>query len=376
MKWSSGSTSRAAFFFALLGLVVFAGGCARRAPAPLPPPLRGAVNLDQLVRHHPGWGGVGQYDAALRRLGEAARSLPPAGRSDEKIAILPALPIPAASASGTAGVDAAGIARRLVGTQQSLLDGLRARREMARSEEIEGRRDAWRREARALFPPPSPVAVGGPDLEMQLLEADVAALTRTVANWKPSPPPAPGLEAVRDLLAKNEARLVTLRADREAARIAAQARFADERQRIRTARVAYGQAQAQSLESQLRGDDERLIGEQAARLTRQRTALLASLGRPVSLAAPTIGYAGTETLPHGPGAAQARLSAASLAASESRLRAQRARWVKFLYDDTQAAAQDVAGQRRWDVTFGPPRRGDRDLTAAMAQAMAGSVWRL
>lgn len=201
-------------------------------------------------------------------------------------------------------------------------------------------------------------------------------LTRTVTNWKPSPPPAPRLEAVKALLANNEARLAALRAAREGARNAAEAQFADARLRARASRVAYAQAQAQALASQLRGDDERLVGEQAVRLTRQRAALLASLRRPTALAVPTVGYAGAETLPHGPGAAQARLSAASLTTSQARLRAQRARWVQFLYDDTRAAAQDVAGQRRWDVTFGPPRRGDRDLTATMAQAMTGSVWRL
>ena len=338
--------------WAVLTFGLFADGCAGHKTAPLPPPLpRGSVNLDQLVRRHPGWGGVGQYDAALRRLEEASLSLPPAGRPDEKLATLPALPPetaagPGAAGLSAAGLSAAGVARRLDATQQTLLDGLRARRDMARRDEVEGNRDAWRREARVRFPNPVFTASSGPDLELQLLEADVAALTRTVDNWKPSPPPAPRLNAVKDLLARNQAHLQALLAARESERVGAQVRYADERRLQREARVAYAQAQAQALEGSLQGGDQRLLAAQALRLTAQRAALLAALGRPASLTVPTAGYAGVETLPHGPGVTQAALSAASLAASQARLRAQRARWVKFLYDDTQAAALDVAGQRR------------------------------
>ena len=374
MKWSSGSISRQSFLLTVLIAGALTAGCAGHKPAPLPPPLHGSVNLDLLVRRHPGWGGVSQYDAALYRLEQSSRTLPPSGRPDERIATLPALP--AGTVSELSGPGAAGIAPRLGATQNVLLDGLRARREMARRDEVEGNRDAWRREARLRFPNPTSAVSSAPDLELQLLEANVETLTRTVDNWKPSPPPAPRLSAVKDLLARNKARLQALLTAREAARVAAQARLAEERQSRRDARVAYTQAQADSLEGRLKGDDERLIAAQAARLTSQRAALLAALGRPAALAVPAAGYAGVETLPHGPGVAQASLSAQSLAASEARLRAQRARWIKFLYDDTQAAALDVAGQRRWDVTFGRPRPGDRDLTAALMQAMAGSVWRL
>ena len=374
MKWSSGLTSRPTLLRAVLILGALTAGCAGHKTAPLPPPLRGSVNLDLLVRHHPGWGGVGQYDAALRRLEQSSRSLPPPGRPDERIATLPALP--SETLSGPDGPGASGIAPRLNATQQVLLDGLRARREMARSDEVAGNRDAWRREARVRFPNPTPALSSAPDLDVQLLEANVTALTRTVDNWKPSPPPAPRLSDLKDLLARNEARLQDLLAARRSDRVAAQTRLTDERQHQREARVTYAQAQADALESRLRGDDERLIAAQASRLTSQRAALLTALNRPAALAVPTAGYAGAETLPHGPGVAQASLSAESLAASEARLRAQRTRWIKFLYDDTQAGALDVAGQRRWDVTFGRPRPGDRDLTAALAQAMAGSVWRL
>ena len=361
MKWSSGSISRPTFLLAVLTLGVFTGGCASHKTAPLPPPLRGSVNLDLLVRRHPGWGGIGQYDAALRRLEQAYRTLP-------------ALPL--GSVSGLPRPNASGISAQLDTTQQALLDGLRARREMARRDEVEGNRDAWSREGRLRFPSPILSVSGVPDLELQLLEANVTMLTRTVNNWKPSPPPAPRLEAVKDLLAQNKARLQALLASREGDRAAAEARFMEERQHQRESGAAYAQAQADALEGRLKGDDERLIAAQSSRLSSQRAALLAALGRPAVLAVPTAGYAGAETLPHGPSVAQASLSAQSLASSEARLRAQRVRWIKFLYDDTQAAALDVAGQRRWDVTFGRPRPGDRDLTAALAQAMAGSVWRL
>lgn len=357
-------------------LAMWGGGCAARKPA-LPPPLRGSVNLNQLVRLHPGWSGVAQYDAALQRLEQAARSLPPPGQTDQKMATLPAM-------TGQSGPEAPGVnadqTRRRLGTvQQSLLSGLRARRETARADQIQQGRSAWRTEARQRYPVPVERADNQPDLELQLLEANVQTLTRTVNNWKPPAPsaqPAPELNQLKAKVAAEQAKLDALLAERAEQRKTAQTQFQGAVQQAHEARVAYVQAQADALEAQLRADDVRLISMEASRLNRERSALLAELVSPANLSIPTAGFTGAETLPHGLSVAQASLSQASLSASETRLRAQRARWIKFLYEDTQAAALDVAGQQRWDITFGPPRPGDRDLTGKLAQAMTSSVWRL
>ena len=360
---------------AIIGLAN--GGCATHTPPPPPPPLRGYVNLDALTRRHPGWSGVGRYDAALRRLEEAARSLPPAARPDQAIATLPALPAEAGGDGAALPVaDAGQVSRRLLSVQQSLMAGLRSRRGMVRDEQLRSRQDVWQREARQQYPVPVQKAVIQPDLELQLLQANVETLTRTLDGWKESVPPAPKREALRAKVEADRARLQAIVAARAQAQGAAQARDAADARRLLEARTAYVQAQADSLESRLSADDARFLSGQQARLTRQRTALLGALAESVPVSVPDAGDAGPQTLPNGPGAARAALSVASLAEAEARLSAQRARWIRHLYDDTQAAARDTADQRRWDVTFGPPRPGDRDLTQPMARAMQAGVWRL
>jgi len=377
--WSSASTSRRLLRLlgpALLGPALL-GGCATHTRPVPPPPIRGYVNLDALTRRHPGWSGVGRYDAALRRLGAAARALPPADRPDQKIATLPALP-PAAGEDGaalpTAAVSQAG--NRLTAVQRSLLDGLRSRREMARADQIASRQDGWLREARQQYPIPTERAAIQPDLALQLLQANVEALTKTLDGWKEAVPPAPKRETLRAKVEAERARLQALIAARVQARDAAQARQEVEIRRLQEARTAYVQTQADSLESRLRDGDARFLAGQQARLTQQRTALLGALARPAPVSVPVAGDAGARSLSAGPGAGQAAFAGKSLAEAGTHLSAQRARWVRHLYDDTRAAAQDTADQQNLDVTFGPPRPGDRDLTPTLAQAMKAGVWRL
>ncbi len=186
MTWSSASTNKRRFApCRCCRLAAFGGGCAH-PPPPAPPLIRGAVNLDALVRRHPGWSGVSQYDAALRRLQKAARSLPPEGRPDQKMAILPALSVETMASGAAPAADAAQIGRRLDAVQQSLLDGVQARREAARRDELRQQQDVWRREARTRFVLHAPTVGVGSDLELQILQANVATLTRTIANWKQS----------------------------------------------------------------------------------------------------------------------------------------------------------------------------------------------
>ena len=353
------------------------GGCAAtRRPAPAPP-LRGYVRLDALTRRHPGWSGVGRYDAALRRLEAAARALPPPDRPDEKIATLPALPAgPARPADALPPADIGREGARLTAVQGSLLDGLRGRRAMARAEQVAAGRSGWQRAARSQYPLPAGATAIQPDLEMQLLRTDIAALTQTVDSspWKQAPAPAPVRETLQAKVDADRARLQELGAARVQARDAEQERQAAEVRGTLSARAAYAQAQADALESRLRSNDDRFLADQAGRLTRQRVALLGALARPAPVS--VAGEAGAQTLPKGPDVGRAALARRSLTEAEAHLSAQRARWVGHLYDDTRASALDTAGRLNWDVTFGPPRPGDRDLTPRMVEAMRAGVWRL
>ena len=378
MTWSNGSTSKVTLLLAGLVLAgLIGGGCAaRKRPAALPL-VHGFVNLDLLARRHPGWSGVGQYDGALRRLETAASTLPSAGEPDAKIAILPALPNEdGAARAAVLPAELSQIQGRLTSVQLSLVTELRGRREMARSDQLRGQQAVWRREARLQYPLPTENAVIQPDLELQLLEANITALTQTLANWKDATPPAPDREALRAKLDLNRAQLEKLKADHLQSRETARAAHSAEIERLREARRSYVQEQSDALEAHLRADDERVIADRQQRLLRQQEALLGALAQPLSVGVPAAGDIGAKSLPTGRGAAPSMLSNASLTAAETRLRAQRARWIEYLYQDTQAAARDAAGQRNWDVTFGPPRSGDRDLTQALAQAMASGVWRL
>lgn len=359
-----------------MGLALIGSGCGTQK-RPAPPPIRGYVNLDALVYRHPGWGGVSQYDAALRRLEAAALSLPAAGRPDEKIAVLPALP-PTEGVSSTSvpGGDVRRIADHLNSVQQSLLEAVRSRREMARLDQLRGQRDVWRREARLKFPAPTETTAVQPDLELQLLQANIDALTQTLNSklWQQAPPPAPVREALQGKVAADRARLDVLIAERLQKTEALREQYVAERQRMRDGRAVYVQTQAGDLEARLRADDERVIATQHARLAHQRVTLLNALARPTVISVPPEGNTGAEALPQSRGNPQAVLSRTSLMAAVIHLQVQRARWIKYLYDDTQAAARDAAGRRNWEVTFGPPRPGDRDLTQPVAQALASGVW--
>ena len=376
--WSSGSTSRLAGTGALLtALILLGGGCATRKQTAPPPPLRGYVNLDALTRQHPGWSGVGRYDAALHRLDAAARSLPPPDRPDQKIATLPALPPAPQGAGASLSPTAIGQEEtRLTSVQQSLLDGLRSRRAKARAEQIAGQQDGWQRAARQQYPSPTQTAVARPDVDLQLLRASIEALTRTLDGWKESTPPAPEREKIRVKVEDDRTELQKLTDERVQARNEAQSRQEAETYRVQEARAAYASGQAEVLESRLNASDGRYLADQQGRLTRQRIALLGALARPAPVSVPAVGDAGAQTLPEGPGAGRAALAQKSLLEAEAHLTAQRARWVRHLYDDTRATALDTAGQHNWDVTFGPPRPGDRDLTQPMAQAMRAGAWRL
>jgi hypothetical protein len=335
--------------------------------------------MASLVRHQPGWAGLAQYDAALARLNSAAQRLPFAGQADPKMAILPALPPGVAPDAVPPAKDVGGIARRLSDVQAALIGSLNDRRKIAREDQISRQQDLWRRDARQLFPIPARTAEISSDLTLQMLEANVAALTRTLNHWDNSTPPAPRLARLKLKVEADRNRLQALIAARIQTREAARAARLAAIQRQRQARLDYVQAQENSLAARLETDDRRVLNAQKQRLSKQRETLLAALARPEPMSVPPAGDAGALTLPNGPSAVRASLSAASLRAASLRaaslraartkLMAQRGRWVQYLYADTRGAALDAAAQHHWNITFGPPRPGDRDLTAELERAL-------
>ena len=226
-----------------------------------------------------------------------------------------------------------------------------------------------------MFPLPGSGQAIQPDLPLQLQRVNVEQLTRTVKNWSLSPSAAPELKVVRARLARAEADLDQMLADRVQAATSAQLRQAEAATRVSNARVAYVLTQTTQRETALRADDERLIAAQRRRLTVQQAAAMREAGTQMSALVPSSGSLAAQTLPTGPEAARALLSQESLAVAATHLRVQRARWIAFLYDDTRAAALDEARKRGWQLNFTPPRPDEQDLTMPLAQALAHGTWR-
>lgn len=358
----------------LAGLAVslFGAGCASRTQPAAPRTVYGYADLNALVQSRPGWSGLRRYDAALTRLDSEARSLPPAGQADPKLAILPALLAagPNADAQTAGGREPSGIGLRLSAVEASLISSLDDRRKMARAEQIRRQQELWRRDAQRLFPVPTRSAEIGSDLTLQLLQANVATLSQTLSHWDNSTPPAPVLQQLKRKVEADRARLEALIAARIQAREAARAARSEVIRQTRQARLDYVRAQEAALAARLETADTLAVGSRARRLGEERRILLAALAKPEPVEVPTAGDAGTITLPRGPGTLPPSLSADSLKAARKNLLAQRGRWIQYLYDDTRASAQDAAGKRHWNITFGSPRPGDRNMTADLKQALA------
>ena len=351
-----------------IGLLACGAGCADHA-APKPPrTVYGYADLNALVRSRPGWTGLQRYDAALARLDAEARDLPPAGQPDPKLAVLPSLTGENGSEAETAG-GAAQIGPRLSAVEASLIASLDRRRKMARAEQVRRQQELWRRDARRLFPVPTRTAEINSDLTLQLLQANVAALSQTLSHWDNSVPPAPRLALLRKKVEADRARLQALIAERIETREAARAARAEAIRQTRQARLDYVAVQGAALASRLQAEDARALGLRTFNLGRERQALLLALAAPEPVSVAAAGDAGTLALPPAPSVFPPSLSAGSLRAARAGLLAQRGRWAQYLYDDTRASALDAAGKKHWNVTFGPPRPGDRDLTTDLKQAL-------
>ena len=362
------SASISRLTLAALGLLLFGAGCSDQ-PSPTPPrTVYGHADLNVLVRSRPGWAGLERYDLALARLDAEAKSLPPAGQPDPKLATLPALALTAGPGAELKNTQAIG--QQLGATEASLIGILEARRKSARAEQIRRQQELWRRASRRLFPVPARTTEIGTDLDLQLLEANVAALTQTLLHWDNSRPPAPKLDQLKHKVEADRARLEALIIQRIQTREAARAAHANAITQTQQARSDYVSAQETSISAKLEAEDSRALKARALTLDTERHALLAALAAPESATVPAGGNAGALFLPRGPSTGAAALLANSVKSARKSLLAQRGRWVQYLYDDTRASALDAAGKRRWNVTFGPVRPGDRDLTAELVHALS------
>lgn len=354
-----------------LCLLVCGAGCANHTALKAPRTAYGYADLNALVRSRPGWTGLQRYDAALARLDAEARGLPLLGQPDSKLAVLPALTVGAGPETvGRGSGSTAQVGQRLSAVETSLVASLDSRRKMARAEQVRRQQELWRRDARRLFPVPARTAEISSDLTLQLLQTNVAALTQTLSHWDNSVPPAPKLVQLREKVEADRARLEALISARIQTREAARAARANAIKQTRQARLDYVATQGTALASRLQLEDARALDTRTRRLSSERQALLTALAAPEPVGVPAAGDAGALALPRSPSASPPSLSASSLRAARAGLLAQRGRWAQYLYDDTRASALDAAEKKHWNITFGPPRPGDRDLTTDLEQALS------
>ncbi len=362
-------------------------GCStgRRPPSP---PLPGTANLDALVRRHPGWQGVAQYDAALARLQTDAARL---GQAASVPATLPPLPSLEASAPRVPAALAAGQAARLLQAEQAQGARLRQRRAQARTRQIALAREVWQREADTQYGHAAERAQFAYSRQARAVAArrqgerlnltlQIHALERLVGGWKASVPPAPELKAAQAELAQKQARLAQLDLAQGIELHLAQAQRDAAVSQAQAARAAYVQAQAAGEEARLSAQDETQVRLLESRLAAQRMALLSEESKPLAGDVSPAGTLNAQAVPSAP--VQAALSSASLSRSQASLQAarahleqQRTRWVAFLYDDTRSAALDAAHRRHWVLSFGPTRAGAADLTGPLSQDLAAHAWK-
>lgn len=348
--------------------------------------MRGYADLDVLVRRHPGWGGVAQYDLALSRLRNASVRLD-RPNEDAQLAVLPA---DNAAAPPSPAVLTRGEARQMEAVRQAQVRRVRERRALARRQRIALEKQAWQVAAEAEYVREARRAQGeylrrvrrtlaDRDVQRLNLSLQIKALQDIVTNWKASTPPTPRLAQARTDLAQKQALLAQLEGARSEALRAAYAERHAAIAQAKAVREASVQRLAQQKEAELLGQDERQTQSFAQSLAQQEQALLQSQSAQAVVPVAPAGSLEAELLPaNRPAAALSAQSAAKalrqLAMAETRLRAQRARWVAFIYDDTRAAALDAAQKRHWIVSFAKVGPGQA-FTAPLAQILTSQGWK-
>lgn len=346
----------------------------------------GYADLDILVRSHPGWAGVAQYDLALVRLRNASVRLDrPA--ADAALALLPAADAAAPPSPATL---VQGEKQQMETIRHAQVARVRERRALARQRQLAPLKEAWRREARTKYVRLAREAQGeylrgvrqilaDRDARRLNLSLQIKALQDIVTGWKASTPPTPRLTQARKDLAQKQMLLAQLETERSQALQAA----LTERHTVIAQAAAERDASVQRLTAQkeatLRMQDEQQTRAFAQSLIRQEQALIKSQAAQAAIPVAPAGSLEAETLP--PARPSPALSPASTAKSlrqlqmaQARLLAQRARWVAFIYDDTRAAALDAAQKRHWTVSFAKTGPG-MALTAPLAQILASQGWK-
>jgi len=267
---------------------------------------------------------------------------------------------------------------------------VRERRALARQRQIALLQEAWQREARTEYVRQAREAQGiylrrvrrtlaGNDAQSLNLLLQIKALQDIVTGWKASTPPTPRLTQARKDLAQKQALLASLETARSQA---LQTALADRHATIARAAAARDASVLQltgQKEAALRMQDEQQTRAFAQSLIKQEQALLKSQSVQAAVPVAPAGSLGAEALP--PARSAPALSPGSAAKSlrqlqmaQTRLLAQRARWLAFIYDDTRAAALDAAQKRHWTVSFGKTGQGAA-LTAPLAQILASQGWK-
>lgn len=369
---------------ALLAAAFALGGCGHgaRTPAPLPPPVRGHADLEALVHRHPGWKGVQQFDQALVRLQYAATHPVPSLTPDTGLGTLP--PVDAEMAPTSVPALQAE-AQRLSGVQTTQIARLRTQLAQNRERQIAQERESWIKEAQLTYEK-AVAAVQAAyarrvarltserDVQSVNLTLQIRALEKIVNGWDNSVPPTPELNQAKADLVQKRAALAALDASQSASFVAARASRDQALAQARGVRDAFVQAQTVTRESSLKAADEGQIAAFSAGLSAQRLSLLRDVQAFRASSVPAAGNLGAQALPPEAGG-RGGPALANLRAARSRLIAQRARWIAFLYDDTRAAALDVAERRRWIVSFDSAHPQGQDLTAPLGEALTKAVWK-
>lgn len=368
-------------FGAALGL----GGCATSGKRASVATVRGYANLDVLVRRHPGWAGLAQYDNALARV-DAAALQPSSGlTADVSLFTLP---------PATLSLHRAPLAEALAGERNRLdhvLRGqvarLRERQSQARDRQTALDLPRWEREASAQYADSVDNAEAKYTQELSRLATDeeakrlnlvlqIRALRNIVSGWDKSTPPTPRLNQARSDLAAKRVQLASLNTERRQLVAKAASDRAVEIADADRRRKAYVAGLTASEKTALLARDEEQVGSLRTRLGGELADLLHQEEVLSVPSAPSVGSLAAAKMPPGPSMTMTSPGAAqSLRLTQSRLREQRARWLDYLYSDTRAAVKDAAEQHHWSVTFGPAVPGEKNLTAPLAKALTMRVWK-
>jgi hypothetical protein len=343
------------------------------------------ANLNVLVQKHPGWKGVALYDAMLTRL----------QASIDRAQIGLHAPIPAVGLGQIQGVDlpngAFALPQSTMQQQRLLLaqlaeqqiQRLQERRAQVRALEIRAQKRVWRRDARSQYE--QSVAAINSRYQTEYLNAiaqdkvdrlnlmlQIQALQHNIAQWSLAQPPTPRLNQNREALAQKQSALAKLLADRTGQVAALQQTRDTALAQALAARTAFVENQQAALTDRLTKLDQDAVEAQRLLLARQTSKMLDREQQLIAAAVPVAGTLGSvavaqETNPGVP--------LTGVRQTEARLILQRDRWIRNIYEDTQAAAEDAAQQRGWNVTFGTRQPGELNRTSDLAKILTGEIWK-